>query len=197
MYNDYVTRRCIVTTLPGFTSDGFLPPGDYPITLDHLKKSLLVLGPNASSQVQNWDTPWRLHLVENLALLATQLWSVGIEQIFIDGSFTEDKAHPNDIDGYFVCDLMRYATGQLERDLNRLDPDKIWTWNPSSRKPCPGFPHQQLPMWHKYRIELYPHTPGATCGLKDQFGNEMEFPAAFRRSRRVNHKQRGILKLER
>jgi ribosome-binding protein aMBF1 (putative translation factor) len=30
-------------------------------------------------------------------------------------------AHPNDIDGYFVCDLMELATGTLQSQLNLLD----------------------------------------------------------------------------
>jgi hypothetical protein len=29
----------------GFTGDGVLPPGDYPLTLDDLENSMLVLGP--------------------------------------------------------------------------------------------------------------------------------------------------------
>lgn len=47
-------------------------------------------------------------------------------------------------------------------------------------------------MWHKYRIELYPHF-GQSSGILDEFGNELDFPAAFRKSRA--NKQKGIIKL--
>jgi hypothetical protein len=129
-------------------------------------------------------------------VLVQQLWSVAIEDIFIDGSFAEDKDHPNDIDGYFVCDLMRLASGQLHRELNLLDPHKIWTWDPSSRRPYRSYPKKQLPMWHQYRVELYPHFTGLGSGILDELGNELEFPAAFRRSRR-DGQARGIVKIRR
>lgn len=113
----------------------------------------------------------------------------------MDGSFAEDKDHPNDIDGYFICDLMHLASGRLERELNRMDPHKIWTWDPRSRRPYRGYPKRQLPMWHKYRVELYPHFSGVQSGVRDPFGNELEFPSAFRRSRR-DGKARGIVKMK-
>lgn len=127
-------------SLPGFTDADLLPPGDYELTL-----------------------------VENLAVMAGQLWQIGIEEIFVDGSYAEDKVHPNDIDGYFCCELKRLASGELERELNRLDPHKVWTWAPESRRPFRGYPKRQLPMWHIYRVELYPHY-GQLCGIRDEFG---------------------------
>jgi hypothetical protein len=81
-------------------------------------------------------------------------------------------------------------TGELVRRLNLLDPHKVWTWDPASRKPYRGYPKKQLPMWHQYRVELYPHVPGPGIG-----GNELEFPSAFRQCRR-NGKPRGIVKLK-
>ena len=113
--------------IPEFNSDGLLPPGDYEITIAELKGSILVAGPQDNKQVPNWDQGWRLWLVENLEILATQLWKVGITDIFVDGSFAEDKEHPNDIDGYFVCDVRDLASGNLEQNLNLLDPQKVWT----------------------------------------------------------------------
>lgn len=114
-----------------FNQQGLLPPGDYLMTFSDLKTSLLVTGPAGVS----WDQAWRLKLVEKLEIMVNQLWTVGITEIFINGSFVEMKPHPNDIDGYFVTDILRVATRDLERDLNRLEPDKIWTWAPASRKP--------------------------------------------------------------
>lgn len=137
-----------------FTADGFLAPGDYPLTLDELAGSMLVTGP--ASHSATWDAGWRAELVEKLRVLAEQLWQVGVTELFIDGSFVENKDHPNDIDGYFVCDLKRLASGELER-------------------------------------ELYPHF-GQLCGITDKYGNELEFPSAFRLSRR-DGKPRGIVQL--
>ena len=66
----------------------------------------------------------------------------------------------------------------------------------ASRKPYRGYPKYQLPMWHRYRVELYPHVPGLGfgCGIRDKHGNDLEFPSAFRQSRR-DGKPRGIVKI--
>lgn len=179
--------------LPDFNEDGMLPAGDYELSLDELRASALVAGPTDRAAFPNWDSAWRGELVDNLAVLVRQLWAVGITEIFIDGSFAEDKDHPNDIDGYFVCDLMPLARGDLERELNLLDPHKVWTWDPRSRRPHRGYAKLQLPMWHQYRVELYPHW-GQPSGLTDRYGNELEFPSAFRLSRRSGA-PRGIVKI--
>ena len=179
--------------LLGFSEDGLLPPGDYELTLDEIRASILVRGPRPILPV--WDAGWRRRLVDNLGILVRQLWEVGIEEIFIDGSFVEDKAHPNDIDGYFCCALQDLASGELERRLNGLDPYKVWTWDPASRRPYRGSATKQLPMWHQYRVELYPHW-GQPSGSRDRYGNELGFPAAFRIARR-NDRPRGIVRVMR
>lgn len=177
--------------IPQFDADGFLPPGDYEASFEDLRSSVLVIGPPGAL---DWDRAWRAMLVDNLEILTRQLWQAGIEDVFADGSFAEDKDHPNDIDGYFVCDRTRLANGDLQRELNLLDPHKVWTWDPASRRPYRG-DKRQLPMWHHYRVELYPHF-GQITGIRDEFGNDLEFPAAFRKSRR-GHRQRGIIKIRR
>src|SRR5580704_16529235 len=141
--------------LPPFNQDGLLPPGDYILTFDELRHSLLVK-PSLSTAEQ-WDEPWRLTLVNNAEMLVKELWQVGITRVFLDGSFVEDKDHPNDIDGYFECDARRLATGSLQRELNAINPFKIWTWDPQTRQPYANSAKKQLPMWHRYRVELYPH----------------------------------------
>jgi len=120
-------------TIPPFNADGFLPPGDHEASFDELRSSILALGPTTEKR-STWDAQWRLRLIENLEILARQLWQVGIGDIFGDGSFAEDKDHPNDIDGYFVCSLDELKSGELTRKLNLLDPYKIWTWDPSFPK---------------------------------------------------------------
>ncbi|MBM4379626.1 MAG: hypothetical protein FJ086_10050 [Deltaproteobacteria bacterium] len=177
--------------LPAFNAFSLLPPGDYELTLGQLRASMLVAGPAGAESA--WDATWRSQLVDNLEILVRQLWTVGVRDIFVDGSFAEDKAHPNDIDGYFVCDMKALVSGTLEQDLNRLDAFKVWTWDPGSRRPARGSHKAQLPMWHRYRVELYPHF-AQLSGIQDRFGNDLEFPSAFRMSRR-DGRQRGIIKI--
>lgn len=180
--------------LPSFNSNGLLPPGDYSMTLDGLRRSLLVSGPGNSHP--NWDVEWRRQLIDNLEVLASELWNSGVDEIFVDGSFAEDKDHPNDIDGYFVCNPIELYSGELQRRLNLLDPHKVWTWDPQSRRPYRGYPKKQLPMWHRYRVELYPHPQGGVSqsGVFDSFGNELEFPSLFRLCRR-DENQKGIVRI--
>lgn len=105
-----------------FNDDGFISPQDYPMTIGQLKDSLLVRGPGDGSP---WNHPKRLMLVNNLGILVNQLYTVGINEIFIDGSFVEDKANPSDIDGYFVANL--YTLPDIVRELNKIDLYKVWT----------------------------------------------------------------------
>ena len=48
-----------------------LPPGDYPLTIEELRDSFLVGGPQGAGR--GWDAAWRLKLVNNLEILARQL----------------------------------------------------------------------------------------------------------------------------
>lgn len=176
-----------------FDSHGLLPHGEYELTSEELRRSLLVMGSGRAGST--WDTAWRESLVGNLEVMTRQLWRVGIREVYADGSFVEEKDHPNDIDGYFVCTLADLASGELTRKLNLLDPYKIWTWDPRSRQAFRGYPKKQLPMWHRYRVELYPHVAGFFSGIRDLQGNELEFPSAFRQSRR-DGRPRGIVKLK-
>jgi hypothetical protein len=182
-----------MSVLPAFDAQGLLPAGDYELTFEDLRRSRLVAG--AGDPDSNWDAEWRKTLVDNLEVMTRQLWQVGIREVFADGSFVEEKDHPNDIDGYFVCALAELASGELTRKLNLLDPFKIWTWDPRSRQAYRGYPKKQLPMWHRYRVELYPHVAGFFSGIRDAQGHELEFPSAFRQSRR-DGRPRGIIKLK-
>lgn len=180
--------------LPPFTADGVLPRGDYPLTLDELLHSHLVTGTVGSAAT--WDGRWRAQLVQNLSIVVAQLWAIGIDRIFVDGSFVEAKDHPNDIDGYFECDARYFGSGQLESDLNAHDPHQSWTWDPARRVWDPNAGKAQLPIWHRYRVELYPHFAQLKTNIVDQFGNQMPFPAAFRVSRRA-YTPKGIIQIVR
>lgn len=174
-----------------FNNFGLLPPGDYDLTIAQLRGSMLVTGPRPA--ILGWDAAWRRQLVDKLAILVGQLRKVEITTVFIDGSFVEDKCHPNDIDGYFECDVFDLATGALQTRLNLLDPHKVWTWDHSARHPDPDSDKRQLPMWHIYRVELYPHY-NQFSGIVDAAGNALTFPSAFRKSRRED-RQKGIVRI--
>jgi hypothetical protein len=75
----------------------------------------------------------------------------------------------------------------------KLHPHNVWTCDPATRRPYPGYPKRQLPMWHVYRVELYPHI-GQLSGILDKYGNELEFPSAFRLSRR-DGQPKGIVRI--
>ena len=79
------------------------------MSFEELRRSVLTDGPSGISDDSSWDGGWRKRLVDNLEILTRQLWQVGVREIYADGSFTEDKDHPNDIDGYFVCGLRELA----------------------------------------------------------------------------------------
>jgi hypothetical protein len=176
-----------MATLPPFGAEGVLPIGDHVLTLDELVVSPLVLGwPDGSA----WDEAWRRSLVNNLSVLVDRLQQVGISDIFIDGSFAEDKPHPNDIDGYFLCDRDFFYNGELEARLQKLDP--VWIWDTERRYAAFEGSKRQLPMWHKYHVELFPHV-GQFTGVLDALGNELTFPSAFRLSRSFIPK--GIVKI--
>ncbi len=161
-----------------FADAGLLPPGDYHLTLDQLRESLLVIGPPRADR--RWNRDGRLQLVDNLAIMADHLWRVGIQDIYVDGSFVEDKASPNDIDGYFVCTATQFQHGSLKRDLAALD--AIWTWDNSARTKARNTTKPQLPMWHKCRVELYPEY-GLPSGIPGPAGAGLPFSAGFRQQR--------------
>lgn len=162
------------------------------MTFWQLRESVMVHGPLDGSE-PNWDAEWRLFLIDRLEILVKQLWEVGLNEIYINGSFVEQKPHPNDIDGYFNCELERLATGDLSMELNKLDPYKIWTWDPISRRPYRGYAKRQLPMWHRYRVELYPNY-GQSFGALDEHGQPLLFPSAFRRTR-YSGEPKGIVRI--
>jgi hypothetical protein len=165
--------------LPGLTTDGLLPPGDYPLTIAELRASHLVTGEGLGEPT--WDRAWRARLVDHLELFIRQLWQVGIERIFVDGSFATSKSHPNDVDAYFECEVTRFP--RIVVEMSQLEPPLPWDWMHRPLDPATGVP--RLRMWHRYRVDLFPHfvdQPNPT-GVRDEFGNELLFPSLFRRDR--------------
>src|SRR5699024_6048682 len=115
-----------------FTKDGVLPRGDFELTINELRQSVLIKGEN---DLHVWDEQWRIYLIDQLEILVQELWKVEVDQIFIDGSFVENKCALNGIVRYFECDWMAIATGKVERKLNALKPHKIWSRDNKSNKP--------------------------------------------------------------
>src|SRR5699024_3253411 len=122
-----------MSKIPDFNDRGLLPPGDYEVTLGELRNSILVHGPNRQNP-GTWDSRWRLKLIDNCEILVNQLRQTGITEIFLNGSFVEEKDHPNDIDGYFECGFSAFVSGQIQRELNKIDEHKVWTWDRNSRR---------------------------------------------------------------
>ena len=168
----------------------WLEPGDHPMTVDEIRRSDLILGPPGHLE---WDRAWRLHLLGNFETLARQLWSTGIKDVFICGSFVESKDHPDDIDGYFLCDRKDYKTRKLHDRLNQLNELRCWTWRDEHRKPDQhGRP--KSPLWHHYRCEIYPYYGEGQCDLVGRDGTVLPVPEFYRRTRCESY-QRGIIRL--
>lgn len=73
--------------IPDFDPRGLLPPGDYAVTFEELKESVLVHG-TADFPLEG---AWRAYLIGQAEVLVEQLWKAGITDIFLDGSFVEAK----------------------------------------------------------------------------------------------------------
>lgn len=48
--------------IPTFQPNGLLPPGDYEVSFDELRQSVLVSGPLESAEQSAWDSEWRSRL---------------------------------------------------------------------------------------------------------------------------------------
>jgi hypothetical protein len=123
---------------------GLLPPGDHEVALHELEASLFVVGDGSRAA---WQAGWRAQLVSNLRVLVLQLRSVGISEVYVDGSFCTNKDRPGDIDGYFVTDFGAWVGGQ-RAGLLALDS----AWDLARVDSATGKPI----MWTKHRVELYP-----------------------------------------
>ena len=89
--------------------------------------------------------------------------------------------------------LLHNTLPDIVRELNKIDTYKVWIWDWSRRIYDRNSAKPQLPMWHRYNVELYPHV-GQGCGILDEYGNEQMFPAAFRKTRDT-FLPKGIIKI--
>jgi len=68
---------------------------------------------------EGWDAAWRLALIDRAAVLVNQLWEVGIEEIYLDGSFV--YPHFGQLSGIrdrHGHDLMFPAAFRLQRNTD-------------------------------------------------------------------------------
>jgi len=143
-------------------------------SFEELRQSILVLGPDDSAHYPNGNHAWRSHLVDNLEILTRQLWPGWHPGDLRRRIIAEDKDHPNDIDGYLVCDLLQLSSGELTRQL--IDrPVQGVDLGTSIEEALSSYPKKQLPMWHRYRIELYPHIPGMESVAESSTGMAMNW----------------------
>jgi hypothetical protein len=125
--------------------------------------------------VPDWDSEWRGQLVDNLELFVRQIWRVGVERVFVNGSFVTDKPPPGDIDAYFECDMADFP--QLMVGLYLMEPPLPWDWERRRVDPVTGL--AKLTMWHRFHVEIFPHftdLPQPT-GIRDEYGNDLLFPS--------------------
>ena len=173
-----------------FDGRGMLAPGDHPMTLEGLRRSLLVVGPPGR---ESWNRAWREWLLDRFEVLAGQLWGVGIEQIYLGGSFASDKDHPGDLDGYFMCERAAYKTRALHRALNDIGPFRRWTWKAEDCRPTrDGRP--KLPLWHHHRVELFPYYGQIQTGFFDLDRTDIDLPTLFRMAR-ATQEPRGVVRV--
>lgn len=111
---------------------GYLPPGLHTATL-------------AEIRIRFGTTRKRLQLLAGLEWAAAQLFSAGVLDLRIDGSFVTEKPEPGDIDGFWV-----YEPTVRWNDIPPILRDFTTVTDPSSREP-------KFRMWFKYGIELWVH----------------------------------------
>lgn len=176
--------------LPRFTADGPLPPDDHQLTIAELRRSYLVTGEGLG--ILTWDSAWRAKLVDNLEVFVRQLWQVGVERIFVNGSFVTSKPDPGDIDAYFECVIGEYPVIFVR--LMQFEPPLPWDM---THRPIDPKSHEPKPMmWHRHRAEIFPHFTDhpMTTGVKDDYGADLDFPALFRLDKATG-RPKGIIQL--
>ena len=177
-------------TLPHLHATGLLPAGDHPLTLGELRDSYLVTGEGLD--VPGWDSAGRGQLVDNLELFVRQLWQVGVERIFVNGSFVTAKPDPGDIDAYFECTVVAYPLILVR--LMQMEPSLPWDM---THRPIDPRSHEPKPvMWHQHRVEIFPHYTDhpMPTGVQDDHGDDLYFPALFRRDK-VTGRPKGIIQI--
>ncbi len=168
-----------------FQKNGLLPAGDHEISIAELEKNIR-RGPGDGL---TWDTKWRMELLQEFKQRYRQLQSVGITEVYIDGSYATDKFHPNDMDVYFVVPRQLWRNG-AEQALKDID-SEFWRFETVSDETG----KRGYPMAFRRHVEIFPvyreHTPDyAEC-------TEMIDPKInFFRTDKWSHRPKGIIKIK-
>ncbi len=94
--------------IPQFNAYGLLSSGFYPATLAELKRRF-------------GFSPKRLSLIEDgLELVAKELIEMGVEDLYVDGSFVTQRLSPGDIDGY----VLTKSTSDVYREI--AERQELW-----------------------------------------------------------------------
>lgn len=95
-------------SIPRFNAYGLLPPGFHPATMEELKRKF-------------GFSPTRRSLIEDgLGLVVGDLVSMGVLELFVDGSFVEQDPSPGDLDGYVLAE----ATSKVYREI--AERQELW-----------------------------------------------------------------------
>lgn len=110
---------------PNFEPTGYLPEGIHECTLDDFFQKFM-------------NTPWRSKFKQGLMQLISDLNSIGVSIIYIDGSFVTNKRLPNDMDICWEDIGIDYPAAQKMHPI-------LFDWTPPRTK-------QQL----KYGADVFP-----------------------------------------
>jgi hypothetical protein len=164
---------------------------DYALTIDGLRKSLLVNGPTTGDYIP-WDRERRLHLVNQLEVVVNQVWKAGFDKIYVDGSFVEDKASPEDIDCYFECGLNDFIQGKVVDTLRKANPGENWGFGKDDLVTKDG--KKKFEIWHNYKVDMWPEC-GLPSNIFDRSGStNLKISQAFRQQKQTFQKK-GIVRI--
>lgn len=166
---------------------------DVTATLDEIRESMLVTG--AGLRASEWHVQQRLELVNNLQIVVEKFKQAGgVAEIYVDGSFVEEKDSPSDIDGYFILtDDRDWISGAFQKRIALLDEPGVWSWDKNDRRRCQSFV-EKPPFWCRYRVELYPDL-GLPSDIMGPDGRFLPYSEAFRQ-RTDTMEPKGIIRLQ-
>jgi hypothetical protein len=135
---------------------------------------------------------WRAQLVDNLEPYVRQLWQAGVERIFVNGSFVTSKGRPEDIDAYFECETTQYARILV----GLLQSEPLLPWDLVRRRIDRATNQPKPIMWHEHRVEIFSHFTDhpVPTGVRDDRGDNLYFPALFRRDK-FTGRPKGVIQI--
>lgn len=120
----YMLGRLLVMPIPPLEETGYLPGGDHEATLDEVEQMF------GSSGFK------RREIMGNLRDVMLELWALGVDTVWLDGSFISSKRRPGDVDVVYVppagADTTTWgrlaATGDARRRLEDYYGIHLWEY---------------------------------------------------------------------